>query len=72
MTNKEVYEYGKCLRETLRYDETKVRTLRRLIRYMNGCDMITDSQRDYLVGIILKEMKSCLSGFYIAELRKYY
>lgn len=79
MKNREVYEFGKVLVKTLvecnsdKEQFKMYRHYRKMIRKMVSNDMLSYTQRDYLVGVIAKvtEYATCYEGFYVLYLRKY-
>lgn len=44
---------------------------RKFLRKMRGFGLITGGQRNYLVGIILKQNSDCIEFFNVLGLRKY-
>ena len=77
LTTEQVYELGKQLKERLvRLQENNdiyesCKEYRKFLRKMRGFGLITRGQRDYLVGIILKQNSDCIGFFNVLGLRKY-
>lgn len=73
LTTEQVYELGKQLKARLQENnnEDVRREYRKFLRKMLGLELITRGQRDYLVGIILKQNSYCIEFFNVLGLRKY-
>lgn len=73
LTTEQVYELGKQLKIRLQKNnnEDVRREYRKFLRKMRGLELITRGQRDYLVGIILKQNSDCIEFFNVLGLRKY-
>lgn len=73
LTTEQVYELGKQLKIRLQENNnrTERREYRKFLRKMWGLGLITGSQRNYLVGIILKQNSDCIEFFNVLGLRKY-
>ena len=68
LTTEQVYELGKQLKIRLQENNN---SYRKFLRKMRGLKLITRGQRDYLVGIILKQNSDCIEFFNVLGLRKY-
>ncbi len=75
LTTEQVYELGKQLKIRLQNNknnnEDVRREYRKFLRKMRGFELITRGQRDYLVGIILKQNSDCIEFFNVLGLRRY-
>ena len=74
LTTEQVYELGKQLKIRLQENNNSYESCeeyRKLLRKMRGFGLITRGQRDYLVGIILKQNSYCIEFFNVLGLRKY-
>lgn len=73
LTTEQVYELGKQLKVRLQENNNQEirREYRKFLRKMRGFELITRGQRDYLVGIVLKQNSDCIEFFNVLGLRKY-
>ena len=74
LTTEQVYELGKQLKRKLQENNNSSESCeeyRKFLRKMRGLELITGSQRNYLVGIILKQNSDCIEFFNMLGLRKY-
>lgn len=75
LTTEQVYELGKQLKIRLQNNKNNNKDVRReyrkFLRKMRGFELITRGQRDYLVGIILKQNSDCIEFFNVLGLRRY-
>ena len=74
LTTEQVYELGKQLKIRLQENNNSLKSCeeyRKFLRKMRGLGLITGSQRNYLVGIILKQNSDCIEFFNVLGLRKY-
>lgn len=74
LTTEQVYELGKKLKIRLKENDNSYESCkeyRKFLRKMRGFGLITRGQRDYLVGIILKQNSDCIEFFNVLGLRKY-
>lgn len=74
LTTEQVYELGKQLKIRLQENNNSYESCeeyRKFLRKMRGFGLITRGQRDYLVGIILKQNSDCIEFFNVLGLRKY-
>lgn len=75
LTTEQVYELGKQLKIRLQENKNNNKDVRReyrkFLRKMRGFELITRGQRDYLVGIILKQNSDCIEFFNVLGLRRY-
>lgn len=73
LTTEQVYELGKQLKVRLQENNNQEIRIeyRKFLRKMRGFGLITGGQRNYLVGIILKQNSDCIEFFNVLGLRKY-
>lgn len=73
LTTEQVYELGKQLKVRLQENNNQEirREYRKFLRKMRGFELITRGQRNYLVGIVLKQNSDCIEFFNVLGLRKY-
>ena len=75
MNNKQVYIFAKAIKRTSNdKNYSEVRNLRKMIRSLMADNMISYTQRDYLVGVILKASNnnSCVKHFYSSFYREFH
>lgn len=74
MNNKQVYVLAKAIKRTSKdKNYSEVRNLRKMIRSLRADNMISYTQRDYLVGVLLKTSNNngCVKYFYSSFYRQY-
>lgn len=74
LTTEQVYELGKQLKIRLQENNNSLKSCeeyRKFLRKMRGLGLITGGQRNYIVGIILKQNSDCIEFFNVLGLRKY-